>query len=110
MDYYLYAVRLSMGSSNNNFSTFLVNVSDMSAEPTDRGGITSLCVIRSWDSAENVKTRCIRNFKGKSAAKDVTVEEITDATLNDSDHLHSQFWDVWERLRNRGPYPHLAES
>lgn len=103
---YLYEVRLAGGTSNKNYSTFFVNVSEMGAVATDHGGIGSLCVISYPADAKTLKMRCTSSFP-KLGCNDVTVEEITKATLNEPAHAHSAYWNVLERFIRNDRYPNI---
>lgn len=107
MKLYLYEVRFTGGTSNKNWRRFFENVTDMGAVSTDRAGILGLCAISSFRDADGVKELCTRNFRPKSAIAYVTVEEITAATVGNSNHAHSAYQNVVDRFRPYGTYPNL---
>ena len=94
MGKFVYEVNLSGGKSNSDYFTFLENVNKLYAKAPDFGGINNLCLISHHMDEDTIKMLCSMGLKKES---DVTVEEITDKSLNDENSHHKIYL---ETIRN----------
>jgi hypothetical protein len=89
---YLYEVTLSGGKSNRDYFKFLENVQNLGAKPPDYGGINNVCIISHHIDAKTLFLLCTDGFKGDEG--EVTVDEITSATLLSTDSGHRLYSEL----------------
>lgn len=107
MSLYLYEVRIKGSASNANKRRFFNNVEALGAISTDYGGISVLCAISSHRTADDIKGLCTKDFRPQSKASDVTVVEITAATVANPNHAHSAYGNVVSYFYKPGLYPNI---
>lgn len=102
MSKYIYVVSLSKGRSHKEYQVFYKNVNLLNAKTADYTGINNICVIAHHMNAEIVKMQCCDGMK---KTDDVTIEEVTDETLN---NVHMGYTELIEKLfLPYGDYPNI---
>lgn len=93
MSKFLYVVTLNRGRSNPDHGAFLENVMRLNGKSPDYGGINNACVISHHMDADTVHLLC---SDGVNDDGQITVEEITTASLNDPSSDHGLFASLVE--------------
>ena len=106
MSKHIYVVSLKGGRSHSSYSTFYTNVSgDLNAQTSDYGAINNICLISHRQDADTIHMLCSDGIKKKN---DVTVEEITKATLSDNSSHHRVHAEFIEKYYLRhDTYPNI---
>jgi hypothetical protein len=104
---YLYEVSIVKGKNNKFFHKFLTNVADLNGKSPDYGGISNVCVISHHMDAKTIHGLCTDGFKTGNES-DVTVEEITKATLKKPSSHHRVYTELIQNyFLPHGSYPNL---
>lgn len=105
MDKFLYLVELVRGSSSKNYNAFLNNANTHYGKPPDYGGIKNLCILAHTQDQQTVHLLMSDGFKGDG--DDLTVTEITSATLADPDSAHRLFTSTVDYFKKYNTLPNL---
>lgn len=81
---YLYEIRLTRGARNPNFPQWLLNLDGLRYISSDRmGPAGGTCLVISQHDAQTVHMLASSGFDTQARETDVTVAEVTRASLND---------------------------
>ena len=105
MSKHLYVVRINRGRTHPEHQVFHENVSRMNGKSGDFGGINAVCVVSHHLDSDTVHLLCTDGMQDKG---DVTVEEITKATLQDNQSEHTLYASLVENyFLPHGSYPNI---